>query len=82
MHNGALHLNPNLNPDINTDPDPQETAEWLDAFEALAATHGPARARQLLDALSRSARARRSSMESPAPNSASSAQTRFKSSST
>ena len=59
MHNDALHLNPNLNPDINPDPDPQETAEWLDAFEALAATHGPARARQLLDALSRSARARR-----------------------
>ena len=59
MHNDALHLNPNLNPDINTDPDPQETAEWLDAFEALAATYGPARARQLLDALSRSARARR-----------------------
>ena len=42
-----------------SDPDPQETAEWLEAFEALASTHGSARARQLLDALSRSARTQR-----------------------
>ena len=41
------------------DPDPQETAEWLDAFNALAATQGPARARQMLDALGRFAQARR-----------------------
>ncbi len=41
------------------DPDPQETAEWREAFEALAATQGPARARQMLDELSRLARARR-----------------------
>lgn len=41
------------------DPDPQETAEWREAFEALAATQGPARARQMLDELSRVARNRR-----------------------
>ena len=44
---------------LSTDPDPQETAEWLEAFEALVATQGPTRARQLLDALSRSARTQR-----------------------
>lgn len=38
------------------DPDPQETAEWREAFEALAATQGPARARQMLGRLSRVAR--------------------------
>ena len=42
-----------------TDPDPQETAEWRDAFEALVATQGAARARQMLEELSRVARARR-----------------------
>ena len=41
------------------DPDPQETQEWREAFEALAATQGPARARQLLDELSRVARKQR-----------------------
>ena len=41
------------------DPDPQETAEWIQAFVALVATQGPTRARQLLDALSRSARSKR-----------------------
>ncbi|MES2509444.1 MAG: alpha-ketoglutarate dehydrogenase [Pseudomonadota bacterium] len=41
------------------DPDPQETAEWREAFEALVATQGPARARQMLDELSRVARAQR-----------------------
>ena len=44
---------------LSTDPDPQETAEWLEAFEALVATQGPTRARQMLDALSRSARTQR-----------------------
>ena len=29
----------------DTDPDPQETVEWRDAFETLVATQGPARAR-------------------------------------
>ncbi len=35
------------------DPDPQETQEWREAFEALTAAQGPARARQLLNELSR-----------------------------
>ncbi|MCD6078935.1 MAG: aceE [Ramlibacter sp.] len=33
------------------DTDPAETAEWRDAFLALVATHGPARARFILDEL-------------------------------
>ncbi len=33
------------------DPDPQESAEWRDAFEALVALEGPQRARQILDML-------------------------------
>ncbi|WP_411881944.1 alpha-ketoglutarate dehydrogenase [Polaromonas sp. YR568] len=41
------------------DPDPQETAEWREAFEALALTHGPARARHMLNELSRVARKQR-----------------------
>jgi len=36
---------------LSHDPDPQETAEWQDAFLALLQAHGPTRARQLLDAL-------------------------------
>ncbi len=43
----------------NIDPDPQETAEWREAFQALVATQGPARARQMLDELSRVARTQR-----------------------
>ena len=42
-----------------TDPDPQETAEWRDAFAALIAANGPERARQILDALAAQARAQR-----------------------
>ncbi|WP_213955455.1 alpha-ketoglutarate dehydrogenase [Variovorax sp. dw_954] len=38
------------------DPDPQETAEWRDAFAALVAANGPVRARQMLDELARMAR--------------------------
>ncbi len=34
-----------------TDPDPQETQEWHDAFKALVAAQGAARARQILDGL-------------------------------
>ncbi len=41
------------------DADSQETAEWHDAFAALVATQGPARARQILDELARVARAQR-----------------------
>ena len=40
------------------DSDPQETAEWRDAFEALIAAHGPERARFMLDELARMAHAR------------------------
>ena len=36
---------------LATDTDPEETAEWRDAFTALVATHGPARARFILDTL-------------------------------
>ncbi len=42
-----------------TDPDPQETAEWRDAFAALVATLGASRARQILDELARVARQQR-----------------------
>ena len=41
------------------DPDPQETAEWRDAFSAVVAAHGAPRARQILDALARLAREQR-----------------------
>jgi pyruvate dehydrogenase E1 component len=41
------------------DPDPQETAEWREAFLALVATQGPERARQMLDELARVARSQR-----------------------
>ena len=41
------------------DTDPQETTEWRDAFAALVAAQGPARARFVLDALARQARAQR-----------------------
>ena len=39
-----------------TDADPAETAEWRDAFLAAVATHGPERARFLLDEMARLAR--------------------------
>ena len=41
------------------DHDPLETAEWRDAFEALATTEGPVRARHILNELARLARQRR-----------------------
>ncbi|MBO9648041.1 MAG: alpha-ketoglutarate dehydrogenase [Variovorax sp.] len=41
------------------DPDPVETAEWREAFVALAETQGPARARWMLDELARMARVQR-----------------------
>src|SRR5678815_2385679 len=37
--------------DEGGDLDPVETTEWRDAFQALVATHGPARARFMLDQL-------------------------------
>ena len=44
---------------IPDDPDPQETAEWRDAFSALVAAQGPQRARQILDELALMARVQR-----------------------
>ncbi|MDQ0589976.1 pyruvate dehydrogenase E1 component [Variovorax paradoxus] len=41
------------------DPDPAETAEWREAFLALAQAHGPQRARQMLMELARLARQQR-----------------------
>ncbi|MEJ8859054.1 alpha-ketoglutarate dehydrogenase [Variovorax robiniae] len=41
------------------DSDPQETAEWREAFAALVAANGPARARWMLDELARLARDQR-----------------------
>ncbi|WP_404302210.1 alpha-ketoglutarate dehydrogenase [Alicycliphilus denitrificans] len=41
------------------DSDPQETAEWRDAFLALVATQGPERARFMLDELTRAAHSSR-----------------------
>jgi pyruvate dehydrogenase E1 component len=41
------------------DTDPQETAEWREAFTALAAAQGPERARFVLDELARLAREQR-----------------------
>ncbi|MES3014869.1 MAG: pyruvate dehydrogenase (acetyl-transferring), homodimeric type, partial [Pseudomonadota bacterium] len=41
------------------DPDPIETKEWRDAFAALVQTHGPERARQILDGLAELARQQR-----------------------
>ena len=37
--------------DQTGDADPAETAEWRDAFQALVAAEGPARARVILDQL-------------------------------
>ena len=39
--------------------DPQESAEWRDAFVSLLVTHGPAGAREILDQLSRLAQEKR-----------------------
>jgi pyruvate dehydrogenase E1 component len=44
---------------FGADPDPEETAEWRESFLALAASQGPARARQMLDELARLAREQR-----------------------
>ena len=44
---------------LSVDPDPQESAEWRDAFAALVQAQGPERARQILDELGRMAREQR-----------------------
>ncbi|KRD15279.1 alpha-ketoglutarate dehydrogenase [Acidovorax sp. Root267] len=46
-------------PGATPDADPEETAEWRDAFLALVATEGPERARHMLQELVRLARAQR-----------------------
>ena len=43
-------VNPSL-PTANMDQDPQETAEWRDAFNAVVLQHGAERAGFLLDQL-------------------------------
>jgi pyruvate dehydrogenase E1 component len=48
-----------LDTPLSHDPDPAETAEWRDAFLALAQTQGPQRARQMLVELARLARQQR-----------------------
>ncbi|GAA6120698.1 alpha-ketoglutarate dehydrogenase [Acidovorax sp. FG27] len=48
-----------LPPEAAPDTDPQETAEWRDAFLALVAAHGPERARFVLDELAALARQQR-----------------------
>ncbi|HWT91802.1 MAG TPA: pyruvate dehydrogenase (acetyl-transferring), homodimeric type [Solirubrobacteraceae bacterium] len=44
--------------DVAVDPDPAETAEWLEALEAVLRHDGPGRARELLEALFADARRR------------------------
>ncbi|MES2531045.1 MAG: alpha-ketoglutarate dehydrogenase [Pseudomonadota bacterium] len=46
-------------PFLETDPDPDETAEWRSAFASLVQSHGAERARWMLDALARVAREQR-----------------------
>ncbi|WP_422084450.1 alpha-ketoglutarate dehydrogenase [Variovorax sp.] len=48
-----------LDTPLSHDPDPAETAEWRDAFVALAQTQGPQRAKQMLTELARLARQQR-----------------------
>ena len=50
----------------HTDTDPQETAEWRDAFTALRAAQGPERARFMLDELARQARTQQEPQWHPA----------------
>ena len=56
--NTPLVINVDADPQ-ETDADPQETKEWRDAYAALIATQGPARARFMLDELARLARQHR-----------------------
>ena len=52
-------MNTPSSPLPSADLDPQETAEWRDAFAALIAAQGPERARFMLDELARQARTQR-----------------------
>ncbi|MFZ6647860.1 alpha-ketoglutarate dehydrogenase [Undibacterium sp. TJN25] len=51
--------------DIEPDIDPEETAEWRDAFQSLLNAHGPDRARQILDELAILARRHRIGWQPP-----------------
>jgi pyruvate dehydrogenase E1 component len=55
MHHVPVHTSD----PAHNDTDPQETAEWRDAFTALVATQGPERASFVLDELARQARTQR-----------------------
>ena len=57
--NAPTPLNMNTWPALVGDADPSETAEWRDAFSALVQTHGPERARFILDELAQLARGSR-----------------------
>ncbi len=57
MKDDIQHRVPHV--DLRLDPDPQETAEWRDAFQALVTTQGHERARFVLDELARLARNQR-----------------------
>jgi pyruvate dehydrogenase E1 component len=56
-HQHLAHPAPSV--DNFPDPDPQETTEWREAFEALVAVQGPTRARHMLGELARLARTQR-----------------------
>ena len=49
--NAPIPLHISHGPASAGDPDPVETAEWRDAFSDLVQTHGPERARFILDQL-------------------------------
>ena len=57
--NAPTPLNMSTWPALVGDADPSETAEWRDAFSALVQTHGPERARFILDELAQLARGSR-----------------------
>ena len=57
--NAPIPLHISHGPASAGDPDPVETAEWRDAFSDLVQTHGPERARFILDQLAQLARGER-----------------------
>ena len=59
-HDNIAHMLSNrlgtADPLASRDTDPDETQEWREAFDALVKTHGPERARFVLNALASAAR--------------------------
>ena len=55
----SLNVEHHVADPAGADPDPEETAEWRDAFRSLVAQQGAPRARWMLDELARLARAQR-----------------------